>query len=161
RVAFHWSNLPAIATEAFTENVTKLSSCVITKVGTCARLSGARTADATRPKIAILIVECDQFSQPCQMKTQRSSLSSEPSSGRPWLPGCRYARVESSKHRTRTTYGSRLRIFKRASDFGVFKRLLRFGQYSLRDCERCGQKRCDRCNVKHFQVHGAFSLYPQ
>src|SRR5690242_18786234 len=82
RVASHLSNLPAIATEALTENVIELPSCVITKVGACARLGGVSTADAARQKTAIRIVtECDLSLLGCQMKTQRSNLSAETSSG--------------------------------------------------------------------------------
>src|SRR5258707_10498560 len=37
-----------MATEAFTPNLIELPSCVITKTGTCARLTDGSTADANR-----------------------------------------------------------------------------------------------------------------
>src|SRR5690242_2268838 len=89
RVAFHLSNLPAIATEALTENATELSSCVITTVGACARHGGVSTADATRPKIAIRIVtECDLFSHPLSNEGSAIKPVFRGELGRPWLPRC-------------------------------------------------------------------------
>src|SRR5271169_5017535 len=51
-VASHFSKVPSSATDAFTENLTVLSSCVILKTGTCARLGNGSTADATRHRTA-------------------------------------------------------------------------------------------------------------
>jgi hypothetical protein len=51
-VAFHLSNVPSIATEAFTLNLIVLFSGVITKTGASARHSGGSATDARRQKTA-------------------------------------------------------------------------------------------------------------
>src|ERR1700674_1796554 len=48
RVASHLSKAPFMATDAFTANLIELSSVVILKTGTCARLSDGNTADAKK-----------------------------------------------------------------------------------------------------------------
>src|SRR5262252_7999060 len=52
RVASHFSKVPVTATNAFTANLIELSSVVILKTGTCARLTDGNTADAKRIRIA-------------------------------------------------------------------------------------------------------------
>src|SRR5215471_18897521 len=52
RVASHLSKVPVTATDAFTANLIELSSVVILKTGTCARLTDGNTADAKRIRIA-------------------------------------------------------------------------------------------------------------
>src|ERR1700685_2315257 len=49
-VASHLLNLPSMATEAFTKNLTSLSSGVMVKTGPCARANDGNTADAKRQK---------------------------------------------------------------------------------------------------------------
>src|SRR5882762_8519023 len=51
RVAFHWSNVPCIATDAFTLNAIELSACVIAKTGaSCAWLIDGSRTDANRQR---------------------------------------------------------------------------------------------------------------
>src|SRR5271168_1296741 len=50
-VASHLLNLPSMATEAFTKNLTSLSSGVIVKIGPCAWASDGNSADAKRQNI--------------------------------------------------------------------------------------------------------------
>src|ERR1017187_3262768 len=52
RLASHVSKVPAIATDAFTVNLTELSAWLTSKTGTCARLSDGSTADAKTQKTA-------------------------------------------------------------------------------------------------------------
>src|SRR5262252_6536733 len=52
RVASHLSKVPLMATDAFTANLIELSSVVILKTGTCARLTDGNIADAKRIRIA-------------------------------------------------------------------------------------------------------------
>src|SRR5215469_2273117 len=52
RVASHLSKVPLTGTDAFTANLIELSSVVILKTGTCARLTDGNTADAKRIRIA-------------------------------------------------------------------------------------------------------------
>ncbi len=49
-VASHLLNLPSIATEAFTKNLTSLSSGVMVKTGPCAWANDGNSADAKRQK---------------------------------------------------------------------------------------------------------------
>src|SRR5215469_3085620 len=71
RAASHLSNFPAIATEAFTEKVTELSSCVITMVGPCARLSVVKIAEAARlrRKNFIVLGSVSHIPVRCQIRT--------------------------------------------------------------------------------------------
>src|ERR1700691_4477072 len=50
-VASHLLNLPSMATEAFTKNLTSLSSGVMVKIGPCAWATEGNSADARRQKI--------------------------------------------------------------------------------------------------------------
>src|SRR5580692_8674235 len=52
RVASHLSKVPFIATDAFTANLMELSSVVILKTGTWARLDDGNIADARRQRTA-------------------------------------------------------------------------------------------------------------
>src|SRR5271169_1961399 len=56
RVASHLSKVPFMATDAFTANLTELSSVVNLKTGTWARLNDGNTADARRQRTANRIV---------------------------------------------------------------------------------------------------------
>src|SRR5271167_104550 len=49
-VASHLLNLPSMATEAFTKNLTSLSSGVIVKTGPCAWANDGNSADVKRKK---------------------------------------------------------------------------------------------------------------
>src|ERR1700689_761335 len=49
-VASHWLNLPSMATEAFTKNLTSLSSGVMVKTGPWAWANDGNSADARRQK---------------------------------------------------------------------------------------------------------------
>src|SRR4029077_13339021 len=51
-VASNFWKVPSSATEAFTENLTLLSSCATLKTGACARLGDGSTVDATRHRMA-------------------------------------------------------------------------------------------------------------
>src|SRR5580693_2788045 len=62
RVASHLSKVPLTATDAFTANLTELSSVVILKVGACARLNDGNTADARRQRTANRMVLGVSFS---------------------------------------------------------------------------------------------------
>src|ERR1035441_5538443 len=62
RAASHLSKVPSMATDAFTENLTELSSVVILKTGTCARLSDGNTADAKKKKTANRMLPCARIS---------------------------------------------------------------------------------------------------
>src|ERR1700730_12613493 len=61
RVASHLSKVPFMATDAFTANLIELSSVVILKTGTCARLSDGNTADAKKKKTANRMLPCASF----------------------------------------------------------------------------------------------------
>src|ERR1700741_1719830 len=52
RVASHLSNLPTMATDASTSNLIVLSTGVISKTGTCARLGDGNRTDAKKQKRA-------------------------------------------------------------------------------------------------------------
>src|ERR1700751_3050135 len=83
RLVVHLSNVPSIATEAFTSNLMLLSSGVIAKTGACARQSGGKRADATTQRIPNRMVpECESFAAHCQ--AQHSGFWSE-SWPRSWL----------------------------------------------------------------------------
>src|SRR5215469_18444958 len=58
RVASHLSKVPLTATDAFTANLIELSSVVILKTGTCARLGVGKTADAKKKKTANCMLPC-------------------------------------------------------------------------------------------------------
>src|SRR6516162_1002445 len=58
RAASHLSKVPFMATDAFTENLIELSSVVILKTGTCARLSDGNTADAKKKKRVNRMLPC-------------------------------------------------------------------------------------------------------
>jgi hypothetical protein len=62
RVASHLSKVPFMATDAFTANLTEVSSVVILKTGTYARLSDANTADAKKKKTANRMLPCARLS---------------------------------------------------------------------------------------------------
>src|SRR2546430_138367 len=57
RVASHLSNVPFIATDAFTSNLILLSTGVIAKTGACAWLADGSTVDATRHRM----VSCTNY----------------------------------------------------------------------------------------------------
>src|ERR1700745_3973499 len=61
-LASHLSKVPFTATDAFTENLIELSSVVILKTGTCARLSDGNTADAKKKKTANRMPPCARLS---------------------------------------------------------------------------------------------------
>ena len=61
-MASHLSKVPFMATDAFTANLIELSSVVILKTGTCARLSDGNTADAKKKKTANRMLPCARLS---------------------------------------------------------------------------------------------------
>src|SRR5271167_1749962 len=62
RVASHLSKVPFTATDAFTANLIELSSVVILKTGTWARLNDGNIADARRQRTANRMVLDVSFS---------------------------------------------------------------------------------------------------
>src|SRR6267142_1161122 len=78
RVASHLSNLPAMATDAFTSNCIVLSTGVIAKTGACVRPRDGSTADTTRPRVAsrmpVSLTFCCFIVILCPFTTQHSEL---------------------------------------------------------------------------------------
>src|SRR5271170_4129584 len=83
RAASHLSKVPSMATDAFTENLTELSSGVILKTGACAGLSDGNTADAKKKKTANRMLPCARpfdinFLPPVAVKATKNPEQARP-----------------------------------------------------------------------------------